>query len=262
MRLPASLISIPVFLSAAHFILQAPGAQAAAPLEDAAQLLARSLAIDVRCHYLSPDDSQSLKDIVARAEITLAEKKSVSAAKAILAKGRASGKVTACDANAEQLVRQMLAAARNATALPTPPETSAKPMKPVAVVQPKPVVPAPKPVLIAPPVVEAATSEMPKTVVQPIKRVAVKPKPVIAAKPRAETPLPKHVRSKSLDTYAVLAEDYFVELRCRDMPASAVRRMYATVIATHRRVLADNSRSAVRTMLRSAENRARGRSCN
>jgi hypothetical protein len=73
---------------------------------------------------------------------------------------------------------------------------------------------------------------------------------------------PRKITGKpSLVRYAGVAEKYYVELKCRSMSGAAIKRLYATVLSSHRKALAENDAAQVRTMLRSAEARAGSARC-
>ena len=240
--------------------------------------LARSLAIDTRCKILSPAERQDLKDFVARAEIALASRYSVKMARDTLGKGRAEGKIAPCDSTASAQVKAILQLARQATAdapmvvadpapalapqpqpaqavqekpsNPPPAQMAAaepKPAEPVAVAEPQKVAPVKKPVL-------------PKKVKAPVvANKAAKPPQTIKLVQRAKD---KPTRTNSnLASYANLAEDYYVELKCRSMPTRSVQRMYADVLVQHRAALASGGAAAVGRLLRNAQYRAGQRGC-
>ena len=254
---------------------------AGADPRNASAQLAKSLTIDTRCKILSESERQDLRDLVARAEIALASRFSVKVARETLGKGRAEGKLVPCDAaaasqvkNIFNLARQAVSvepaemtpveqpAAQQAKAAPTqaPLQSKSKPEEPrVAAIKPPVVVPpnavepaqpatAKKPA--APKTVALVTSERKKAKpVQPVK---------LAVRTVKEAPIQK---KSSLASYSNLAEDYYVELKCRSMSLSAAQRMYNDVLAQHRAALATGGAAAVRKMLRQAQNRAGQRSC-
>ncbi len=92
------------------------------PPEKAAEMLAHAWMIDNRCNILNPEDRDALTGFVARAELALAEKLSVEAARSAIRKGRASGTSAACDEDSAATVRDTFRAVKSATAgLPAAP---------------------------------------------------------------------------------------------------------------------------------------------
>jgi aminopeptidase N len=236
-------------------------------------MLARSQVLDSRCKILSTNESQDLRDLVARAEIALAGKYSVTVARETLAKGRAEGKVAACDAAASAQVRDILNAGMQAT---TEAPAVAKPDQPVAAA-PQPIA-QPEPKAAATPIapveakpeakmaVVAAKPVAPKKIVvaqKPAALVKVKKKiPAVAA--QSATQVTTEIKSKkkvSLASYSSLAEKYFVELKCHTLPLNSAKRMYANVLAQHRAAVASDGAPAVRKMLKGAQSRAGSQSC-
>jgi outer membrane biosynthesis protein TonB len=237
-------------------------------------MLAKSQALDSRCKILGAKESQDLRDLVARAEIALATKYSVGVARETLAKGRADGKIAACDATAAAEVKNILQAATRATI-----QMSAEPVaeKPAAV-EPMPTkamaaaaqMKQPEPQMAATePVKDERAAVLPQKKVKPVKLaeaapVTAKKKPLIvaAAPVSVQTTTKLKVQKKlSLSSYSDLAEKYFVELKCRKQSLSAARRMYTNVLAQHRAALATDGGAAVRKMLRGAQSRANSQSC-
>ena len=254
MRLSHIVISLPLLLCAAQIAKPVSWAEAAAMnATEATGLLAKSQAIDVKCSVLAKDQSQNLKDFVARAEISLAEKASVSVARKTIASGRAAGKTAVCDAAATKLVQDVLAAANAAVAAPiADTTTSSQPQTLVAA----PMVEQPQPTVKAVAVVES----------QPVTK-----KPVALAKPdkpatktiiaKVEKPVKVAKPVKGLNAYAAVAEKYYVATRCGTMSASGISRLYQTVLSNHQEAMASNRPLAVRAMLRAAEARAGNKSC-
>jgi hypothetical protein len=202
---------------------------------------------------LSTEQSQELKDYVARAEISLAEKASVAVARKSISDGRAQGKAAVCDANATKLVKDVLAAANAATTVPVEDETEAAPMtaqKPetkktgdaVALVEPQ------QPAVKAKPVQPSKRAE-------PVK--PVKPEPVV----KAEKPQKPVKVKQSLGSYAAIAEKYYVARRCRNMSGAQIGKLYKTVLASHKQAMVQNKPGDVRAMLRAVENRADDKPC-
>ena len=249
----SSLIAFPNFASA----------QSMAAV-DVTSMLAKSHALDARCNILAEADRQDLMDYLARAEILLAERDSVKAARNAIAKGKAAGGDGACGPEQEKFVRDILAAARASTAAEPPVQEAAEP--PSAAPQPLP-----------PKQVEASLNSIPK-----LRQAVAEPKPVAEIKttkkkavpvsglavarlakpkPAALALAPKKKTSSSLNAYAGLATRYYVELKCRSMSGPAVKKLYANVLANHKQAVAENGPSAVRSVLRGAEARANARNC-
>jgi hypothetical protein len=264
MRLSHIVISLPVLFCAAQ--LSQPISLAQAATMDAAQateMLAKSHAINVKCKVLDAVQSQNLKDFVARAEISLAEKASVSIARKAISSGKAQGAVAVCDDARKKLVNDVLAAASAAVATsvevqavanePTPQTLAALPTA-----QDKP---AEKPQVNAVAVVEPAPAPKPLKSVKlvkspkPIRKVKV----VAAAKPVKPVEIIKP--GKGLNTYAAVAEKYYIASRCGTLSKRAITTLYSEVLANHQQALVTNQPNAVRNMLRSVEARAGAKSC-
>jgi hypothetical protein len=254
MRLRHIIISLPLLLCATQITKPFSLAEAAAMDATAATgLLAKSAAIDVKCAVLAKDQSQNLKDFVARAEISLAEKASVSIARKTISAGRAEGKMAICDPSAVKLVNDVLAAATAAVAAPIADTTTS--------VEPQTLTAAPaaqkaEPALKAVAIVE--TQPVTRKTETPVKLSKPKVKVIVA---KAEKPVKIIKPVKGLDTYAAVAEKYYVATRCGTMSASDISRLYQTVLSNHQQAMANNRPIAVRAMLRAAEARAGNKSC-
>jgi hypothetical protein len=253
-------------------------------------VLARAQTLDSRCKILAADQSQDLRDLVARAEIALAGKYSVAIARETLAKGRAEGKTGVCNAATSAQVLDILVAGKQAASA-TREETKTEP---AVAVTPAPVTPPePKAAVVAtpekmvPPAPKVAATPTPKlkeTSVAQVeaKAVAATPKAIapkktvvaqkaavpLASKKKLPTPVATkvitEVKSKkkvSLASYSNLAEKYYVELKCRTMPMSSAKRLYANVLAQHRAAMASEGAPAVRKVLKDAQSRAGSQSC-
>jgi hypothetical protein len=271
MRLPV--------LVAALLVSASPAFAAPATADQAAVLLAKAQFIDGKCNILSETDGQELRDLVARAEILLAEQKSVKQARAILAKGRSEGKSAICDEAARKLVREVHQAARSASALPEddlPPvegvtekpadqyveQQPAQPQKPLPMQQStvaglvKPQKQTAEIKVVDERKLEQRQKLKPK-LAEVKKKVTVKPQ-----KPVKPVTLTKEAgKNSDLSGYSQLAENYYVQLRCRTMSSREIKRLYANVLATHKQAMATNRAGAVRALLRRAESRAGSRSC-
>lgn len=261
MRLSRIVISLPLLLCAAQFANPLAVAQAAPVLaQDATVLLAKSHAINVKCAVLASGQSQELKDFVARAEISLAEKASVATARKAIADGRNQGKAAVCDQDARQLVMDVLAAATAAASAVVDDKTTSEAVPEVV---PKPSAP---PVRVASardqeeepePQALAVIEEQP---VPKKKVVVVKPQKVKAKRQDARIN-PTQKVPKGLGAYAGVAERYYVALRCGNMGAGQINQLYKTVLANHRDAVANNKRRDVRAALKAAEGRANTKSC-
>ena len=263
-------------------------AEAVSP-DKAAEMLAHAWMVDNRCNVLGNDDRDLLTNFVARAEISLAEKKSVAAARAAIGRGRASGTAAPCDSMSAKSVQDVLRAARTASA-PAEMElpSAAVPEAPVAAPEPEPApqqdavldgeAPEPVPALNAPTQANRIDEVEPAPVVAPLRKRAVVQTPRTVQKPARvvikRVPAPKRVAAKKpvekkiamvqtrpAGGYAVTAEAYYKELRCRRKSLQAVRAMYAQVLRQHRAAVSASGKSAVRTLLRQAEARASRGSC-
>lgn len=268
-----------VVVAAALFLAGSTSVALAATVgaEKATELLAHSWMIDNRCSVLDKDERDILTGMVARAEISLAEKVSVKAARGAIARGRASGTAAPCDARNAEVVRDTLRAATSATVVTDLdlPESAvaaqaAIPVAPAAV-EPAPDddeapavqaiaesdVLAAEPEATDPPVVgskQARPARKAKAVakVKPLKTPVKREKPVVLASAT------KRVAGSG---YGATAENYYRELRCRRLSQRAVNAMYARVLREHRRAVATSGKAAVRQLLRAAEARASGGSC-
>jgi hypothetical protein len=273
MRLVHFVTSVPLMLCALPLANPVSFAQAAAlDAAQATEMLAKSQAIDVKCSVLAADQSQNLKDFVARAEISLAEKASVSVARKTILAGRTAGKTAVCDDAARKLVNDVLAAANAATAVPIADATAAETLAAETPAEPQ--------VLVSVPAVEPVkTRNTALAVVDPepsakVLKPAAPQKKIVIIKPRkpsdslkatkitkAEKPVKPAKTGKSLNEYASVAEKYYVALRCGSMSRNGVNRLYKNVLANHQQAIAANRPGEVKAMLQAAEARAGGRSC-
>jgi hypothetical protein len=232
------------------------GWAAVAGAEKAAELLAKAWMIDARCNVLDRDDRDALTGFVARAELSLAEKDSVSVARSAIARGRAAGTTAACDEQNAAAVRLVLRAARSATSVQdafSSPMAAGKPAYPTPVPQGvAPMVSANPQLAVKPPRTPEAVS-----LVKPAKKVTGL---------KLQKPLHKRGASGVAGTvgvsgYAATAEKYYHELRCRTMSARAVNALYAKVLREHRQAVSTSGKSAVRRLLRNAKMRALEKTC-
>jgi hypothetical protein len=270
-RLSRFVISVPVFfgfLQVSHVL--AP-AHAAMNPEQATQLLSKSNAINTKCNVLPADKAQELRDFVARAEISLAEKTSVSTARTAIAAGRAQGKSAVCDDAARKLVNDVLLAANTAAAAEIADNTSVTEPKPqpqqaAVPVQAEPeqaqaqasavAEPEPEPVVQKPAAVKPSKKVKPKKLAIP-KKPVVKPPVVVAQKPKKLS----GGKAKGLGTYAAVVEKYYVARRCGNMSLGQISALYRKVLSNHNQAMATNRARDVRAVLQAAEARAGGRNC-
>ena len=73
--------------------------------------------------------------------------------------------------------------------------------------------------------------------------------------PKAVKPL------KGLNGYALVAEKYYVAMRCGTLSSSRINSLYQTVLVNHRQALSSNRPRDVRNMLKAAEAKAGTKSC-
>jgi hypothetical protein len=257
MRWRPLVISLPLVFCVSQIVQPLSHAQAAAmDASEAATLLAKSQAIDVKCGVLAKDQSQTLRGFVAQAEVSLAEKASVATARKAITGGRAAGKTAVCDDAAKKLVNDVLAAATAATVAPIADNTTVT-TPAVAVVEPTvtPLAPKPAPVALA---VVAPAPKKPAIVAQP-KQLKIKVATIAPVKPVKS---PKAVKpAKGLNGYALVAEKYYVAVRCGTLSSSRINSLYQTVLVSHRQALSSNRPRDVRNMLKAAEAKAGAKSC-
>jgi hypothetical protein len=84
--------------------------------EQATELLAKSQALDAKCKFLNSDERDELSSLVARAELSLAQRESVALTKMALARGRKAGNGATCSAAERADISSILVAARTAAA--------------------------------------------------------------------------------------------------------------------------------------------------
>ena len=246
MRFTHFMISLPLLIGLAQF--SPPAFAQAMDATQATMLLSKSHALNLKCNILGDAEGQQLRDFVARAEISLAEKVSVSEARKAIASGRADAKTAACDDNSRKMVGDVLAAAKAAVETPSMAAKPAEPEKPattaLAVAEPEPA---------APKVISKAPKQV--AVVKP-------PKPVKPMKAIAPIKVVKPIKTKaSLQGYSQVAENYFAALKCGNLSRGKLQRLYKTVLTSHQQALAGNRPGEVRMMLRNAEARGGSRGC-
>lgn len=264
MRLTSLMITLPLLIGVVHFTPPTL-AQALDPVQ-ATTLLSKSHALNLKCNILSDAEGQQLRDFVARAEISLAEKASVAAARKAIASGRENAKVTACDDASRKMVGDVLLAAKAAlqktpVAAVDAPEAIEEPEKPAKRETSALAVADPEPTPVAPKVIKKPTKQAVKLQpTKPVVPVKVEPAPKTATK--SVTKSAKPIKTKpSLQGYAKLAETYYAALKCGNLSGGKLAKLYKNVLVTHQQALANNRPSDVRAMLRNAESRAGGRGC-
>lgn len=255
MRFAHLVISLPLLLGAVQYA-QPAFAQALDPVQ-ATTLLARSHALNLKCNILGDAEGQQLRDFVARAEISLAEKVSVAAARKAIASGRADAQTIACDDGNRKMVNDVLAAAKTAIETPVvaekptqPVETKAPETTALAVAEPEP---APVKVI----------AKAPKPIASPKQVVIIKPqRPTTRVKTVAAVKTEKPLKTKdSLKSYAQVAENYYAAMKCGNLSRGKMVKLYQNVLSSHQQAVASNRPRDVKVMLRNAEARAGGRSC-
>lgn len=221
--------------------------------ERAAEMLAHAWMVDNRCNVLSKTERDALTGFVARAELSLAQLRSVDAARKAIGKGRASGTAAPCDQASAQLVRETLRVAMSATAgLAQAPAAPLPAVKPPKTEERKTVAKAEAPVTDVAMMAQAAATPAKapvaaKATLKPVQKAAAKPDPKPA--------------SGALAGYAVTAETYYRELRCRNRSFPAVNALYAKVLRQHREAVAAGGKAAVKALLKAAEARAARGAC-
>lgn len=227
--------------------------------ERAAEMLAYAWMVDNRCNVLSKTERDALTGFVARAELSLAQLRSVEAARKAIRSGRASGTSAACDPASAQVVRDTLRVAMSATAgmaqAPVAPLPTAAPPK---TEEQKAVTKTAEPTAEVAMLAQATEPPPAKPAAKPPKAAAkVNPKPVQKA---VEKAVPKPA-SGAMAGYAVTAEAYYRELRCRNRSFPAVNALYAQVLRQHREAVAAGGKAAVKALLKAAEARAARGAC-
>jgi hypothetical protein len=260
----------------------------------ATELLARSLAANTKCKILSSTEQDELQGYVARAELALAEQQGLAISKATLERGRSAGQAVACDATTTKAVQSVVKTAREVvaqtdnlrgakvetrqpdkikTTVQAPIKTPAvklKPVKPIAIAK----LPAEKPKTVADikrpkQIVKTAAA---KHVVEPRKNKIVatsivrRPAKILKRSPvrivkQIDKPSKQTKNVRALGAYQQLAENYYVELRCRQMSKQAITRFYGQILRSHKAALGTYGAGSVAGALRNASNRASGRTC-
>ena len=222
------------------------------PAEMAGEMLARAQSVDMKCNYLSATDKDTLSGLVARAEIRLANRESVEATKATMARGHQAGKSAACSANEKEQVTNILNAAKWASS-----SAAEKPID-VAQVPTTPMVAQPAPIAAEPAPVQSIAVE-PTPVETPVEAKIQKPLfPVKAAKLEKAKP---NTPDMSLRKYQAMTAQYYLASRCGSMPAGQLGSLYKSILSGHSQVMANSSGATVAQALRQARSDASAQSC-
>ncbi len=265
----------------------AAGTAQAAPLsaEQATELLARSQAANTKCNILVQQDAAELERLVTLAERVLVLKQDQAVADRAIARGQKIGSAVGCDATTSQAVRGVLRAAREATsAMQAAEAQKTEPQKPVlrgsveeqaARVEPSSEATASSDadeeikrnidtdISGTEPLPDEGTliveAQKPPSAV----KKSTKKAPAVAAKKKSK-PVVKAIvstTSSKLQSYAQLAQYYYLQRRCRTMPRSSIASLYNKVVASHRATLRVHAASQVAAVMRQAEARASRASC-
>ena len=209
-------------------------AEALSP-EQATELLAKSQTIDSKCSFLSAQEHSALSNLVARAEIALAQQQSVSDASGALARGKAAGKIVTCSELAKAEISSILNAAQIASA------QSLAPMATQPAETSAPIVASVEPAMPLAPIVKKPV----------VKQVANK---TALKKLKPNSPV-------ALAAYSNLAQRYYLQRRCGTMGSHAINALYSNVVATHQRTLLSFGKASTAAAMRRAEAQASAQSC-
>jgi hypothetical protein len=207
--------------------------------DQAMVVLAKSQAIDVKCNFLTSTEHDELSSLVARAELSLAQKVSVAVASLSLTQGKKAGQASTCDEANRAEVTDILNAAKSAAAQ------------------------APNKVQLQTPLIATVAAS---NTVQPMKAIAVE-KPVavkkikVASVVKVKEPAARKVQPAKLQTYATITAKYYLERRCGTMGGKAINALYQDVVAIHRTSLNTFGRGAVAAAMHRAEAQASAKSC-
>jgi hypothetical protein len=227
------------------FAILASGANAQAEVIKADQamvILAKSLAADSKCNFLSSVEHDELSNLVARAELSLAQKASVAVATTSLAQGKKAGQGSTCNADDRAEITEVLSAAKTAAAQAPVNKAEEKPMAAVAQL----------------PVTKAKEIMHPVTVEKPMAAKKLK----LLAVANIKQPIVKKIQHVKLQTYSTITAKYYLERRCGTMGAKAINALYQDVVSIHRSSLHTFGRGAVAAAMHRAEAQARSQSCN
>jgi hypothetical protein len=196
----------------------------------ALELLAKSKEVEAKCQKLASSERQELSDYTARAELAVARRKSVADAQAAITIGKSKGRAAACNDASLTEVRETLTAARAAMANLA--EQTAENDDGLVIEN------------------KAATKMRPSLIepVAPAVSMRIKPIEQTIEKPAVERPR----KRDALRGYRDALTAYYVELRCGHLSRSQARQFWNQIVERHNQLLANNSRRAVATTLRSA----------
>lgn len=200
--------------------------------ERAMVFLSKSMAVDLKCKFLDEMDHDELSSLVARAELSLAERASVDIAKSALSQGRTKGNSSACDDAARAELGAVISAAKTAAA-------QAPALKPMEL---QTALAAPTPVVLSAP--------------------AVKTKPPAKLKPTlAKLKKPNQANIPKLASYANITQKYYFVRRCGGVTPAHINSLYQNVVAMHRESLKTFGRGQVANAMQQAEAQADAKSC-
>ena len=234
----ARLVTLPIILGS---FIGFANAEPVSP-EKATELLAKSSTINKKCNFLSETETGELSNLVARAEISLAQQQSVSDATTALARGKSDGQSATCNDIERSEVISVLSAARTASISVKAPEMQAEPdqqaMAPTPQVQDQ---------LQIPPI--KITKLEPKNRMTPrfSKKMSVK---------KLYSP-----DTGGLASYASLTKRYYILRRCGTINARAMNALYQNVVASHKNTLKTFGRAPTAAAMRRAEAQASSQSC-
>ena len=261
-----------VALSLALIAVSSSALAQTTPAEQAAEMLARIQSIDMKCGYLDAADKDALSNLVARAELALANREPVAATKETMQRGHAAGLAASCSASEKHAVITVLSAARQASA-PQPARSSttlALPAPPIAA-DAAPALPPvdasvamPKDKISAQPKSKIATQEPVAPLlphIQPIEPHQVAGDHVKISKATAVKKVkPATVTSGGLQNYAKMTEAYYLILRCSG-DRIHTSDLYATIVAAHSNLMQSHAAKEVSAALRRAKAEAGGQNC-
>jgi hypothetical protein len=196
--------------------------------QQATQLLARSQALEEKCHFLSASQHEELSTYVAKAEVAMVAKSSAETTKAIMTSGRAQGKAAACNDNERADIINIMGAAQQAMSQ-----------------------------------AQVASVEQPAQPRQMLPAPAVKPVKLSMAKDLKLAPpkLPRSAAKGALGQYAALTERYYLARRCNSLSYGAINGLYRNVVSSHGQVVSSFGVPAVRAVMLQSESRANASSC-
>ncbi len=213
-------------------IVQSQAHAAATPAEKAMTFLSKSMAVDSKCKFLSEVDHDDLSSLVARAELSLANRASVEIAKSALSQGRILGSASACNDAARAEVDAVISAAKTAAA-------QAPALKPM---EPETALAAPTQVVLS--------------------ARAVKTKPTAKLKPAlASVKQPVAAKTPKLASYANITQKYYFVRRCGGLSSAHINSLYQNVVAMHRESLKTFGTGQVANAMQQAEAQAGAKSC-